>query len=237
MHRKIDEMRPLKFQRGFPTNAHGSVLVTCGETRVLCTASVSSEPPGWLLKANPPRGWVHAEYNMLPGSTTERKRRGTDGRATEIQRLIGRVLRAAVDLEKMPGVAITCDCDVLCADGGTRTAAINGAYIALVEAITYAMDEGMITASPLKTQVAAISVGIVDGQAHLDLDYALDSNADTDMNVAMNGDGEFIEIQGTAEKGAFNRAQLDTLLDYAEKGIREIMEIQQIALGQKPDAF
>jgi ribonuclease PH len=230
MMRRPEELRQILIQRGFPTAAPGSVLIQCGETRVLCTASVSKEPPAWLMKEEPPRGWINAEYNMLPGSTVERKRRGPDGRGTEIQRLIGRVLRASVDLHKMRGVAITCDCEVLCADGGTRTTAITGAFVALCDAITYALDNGQLFESPIVTPVAAVSVGIVDGQPVLDLDYDLDSRAEVDLNVAMNGAGGFIEVQGTAEKGSYSRAQLDAMLDLAQKGIREILEIQRIAL-------
>ena len=185
MSRRPDELRPILIQRGFPTAAPGSVLIQCGDTRVLCTASVSSDPPGWLMKEEPPRGWINAEYNMLPASTKERKRRGTDGRSTEIQRLIGRVLRASVDLSRMPGLAITCDCEVISADGGTRTTSITGAFVALCDAITFALDNGQLRESPILTPVAAVSVGIVDGQAVLDL---------------------------------------------AERGIREIFEIQKISM-------
>ncbi|MCR9143168.1 MAG: ribonuclease PH [bacterium] len=230
MSRRPDELRPILIKRGFPTAAPGSVLIECGDTRVLCTASVSSEPPGWLMREDPPRGWINAEYNMLPASTKERKRRGTDGRSTEIQRLIGRVLRASVDLYKMPGLAITCDCEVLSADGGTRTTSITGAFVALCDAITYALDNGQLKESPIVTPVAAVSVGIVDGVAVLDLDYPLDSNAEVDLNVAMTEAGEFIEIQGTAEKGAYSRTQLNQMLDLAERGMREIFELQKISL-------
>lgn len=167
---------------------------------------------------------------MLPASTKERKRRGTDGRSTEIQRLIGRVLRASVDLQKMPGLAITCDCEVLSADGGTRTTSITGAFVALCDAIAFAMDNGQLESSPIVSPVAAVSVGIVDGVPVLDLDYPLDSNAEVDLNVAMTEAGEFIEIQGTAEKGSYSRTQLDQMLDLAERGIREIFEIQKIAM-------
>ena len=201
---------------------------------MLCTASVSSEPPGWLLKENPPRGWINAEYNMLPASTRERKRRGTDGRSTEIQRLIGRVLRAAVDLERMPGLAITCDCEVISADGGTRTTAISGAFVALCDAIAFALDNGQLTENPIRGAVAAVSVGIVNGNPVLDLDYELDSTAEVDLNVAMTEAGHFIEIQGTAEREAFSREQLDQMLGLAEQGLREIFELQRIALQTPP---
>ena len=198
-----------------------------GKTRVLCTASISTRPPKWLADADPPRGWVSAEYAMLPGSTPDRKKRGPDGRGTEIQRLIGRALRAGIDLKAMPGVAITCDCDVICADGGTRTASITGAYVALAQAITHARSQGMISKNPLLGPVAAISVGLIDGKPTLDLDYPLDSRAEVDLNVVMNAKGQFIEVQGTAEDGPFDRSQLDELLDLAAKGIRKLITFQR----------
>jgi ribonuclease PH len=168
---------------------------------------------------------------MLPGSTPDRKRRGPDSRGTEIQRLIARVLRAAVDLEKMPGVLITCDCDVLNADGGTRTASITGAYVALARAIAVARKRGLIEKNPILGSVAAISVGIVDGKVYLDLDYPLDVRADVDMNVAMNHRGDLIEVQGTGEQGVFSREQLDAMLDLAGKGVRRLQRIQRAALA------
>jgi len=216
--------------------APGSVIITAGNTRVLCTASVQSDVPRWIKKdpetGQPMHGWVSAEYSMLPGSTPDRKRRGTDGRSTEIQRLIGRSLRAAVDLDAMPGLAITCDCDVLVADGGTRTAAITGAYVALAQALRWAVEQGRLAdlGAALPGSVAATSVGIIDGTATLDLDYPLDVRAEVDMNVAMNGQGQFIEVQGTGEQGTFDRAQLDELLDLAQDGIKQLMAIQQAAL-------
>lgn len=231
MSRPANQLREYTIQRNFPTAAPGSVLIACGETRVLCTASISSEPPGWLLREDPPRGWINAEYNMLPASTQERKRRGGDGRSTEIQRLIGRVLRASVDLSKMPGLAITCDCDVISADGGTRTTAITGAFIALSDAIGVALQDGRLKASPVTQPVAAVSVGVVDGEVYLDLDYKLDSRAEVDLNVAMNAAGEYIEVQGTAENGAYSRAQLDAMLDMAEGGLREIFALQSKVLA------
>lgn len=230
MSRAANELREYTIQRNFPTNAAGSVLIACGETRVLCTASISADPPGWLLREDPPRGWINAEYNMLPASTLERKRRGGDGRSTEIQRLIGRVLRASVDLYKMPGLAITCDCDVISADGGTRTTAITGAFIALSDAISTAMADGRLKESPITQPVAAVSVGVVDGEVYLDLDYKLDSNAEVDLNVAMNAAGDYIEVQGTAENGAYSRAQLNGMLDMAEGGLKQIFELQSAAL-------
>jgi ribonuclease PH len=213
--------------RSAKTSAAGSIEIAMGNTRVLCTASISTKPPKWLADADPPRGWVSAEYSMLPGSTPDRKRRGPDSRGTEIQRLIGRSLRAGINLEAMPGVAITCDCDVLCADGGTRTASITGAYVALTQALAHARAKGMIDKNPLLGPVAAVSVGLVDGRPTLDLDYPLDSRAEVDLNVVMNGKGQFIEVQGTAEDGPFDRDELDALLDLAAKGIRRLILAQR----------
>ena len=230
--RRPDQLRPTRIQR-YPTAAPGSVLIAQGRTKVLCTASIANEVPKWLAGkdgAEPTRGWVTAEYAMLPGSTPDRKRRGADSRGTEIQRLIARVLRAAVDLEKMPGVLITCDCDVLVADGGTRTAAITGAFVALNQAIAAARQKGVITKNPVIGPIAAISVGIIEGRPRLDLDYELDSRAEVDMNVAMDHRGRFIEVQGTAEGGAFSRDQLDRLLTLATRGIRKLIRMQR-AIG------
>lgn len=230
--RKRTDLRPTTIKH-YPTAAAGSVMIEAGKTKVLCTASISASPPKWLPKdeeGNYVSGWVTAEYNMMPGSTPDRKRRGPDSRGTEIQRLIGRVLRAAVDLEKMPGVAITCDCDVVVADGGTRTASITGAWVALAQAVAVAQKQGMITKNPLIGPVAAISVGIIDGKPTLDLDYPLDVRAEVDMNIAMNHKGEFIEVQGTGEKGTFSRSELDALLDFAGKGIRQLIKIQRTAV-------
>jgi len=230
--RRSNQLRPTKIEP-FPSAAAGSVQVVMGGTRVLCTASIERETPRWIKRdesGNPEHGWVTAEYAMLPGSTPDRKRRGPDGRSTEIQRLIGRVLRAAVDLNKMPGISITCDCDVLQADGGTRTASITGAFVALAQAIAVARADGRIKQNPIIGPVAAVSVGIIDGKACLDLDYELDVRAEVDMNVAMDSRGNYIEVQGTGEKGVFNRDQLDTLLGLAGKGIRELMKVQRAAL-------
>ncbi len=230
--RRRDQLRPVTI-RPFPAAAPGSVMIEQGQTRVLCTASVSAEPPRWIPtdeQGNPRHGWVTAEYAMLPGSTPDRKRRGPDSRGTEIQRLIGRTLRAAVDLEKMPGVAITCDCDVVVADGGTRTASITGAFVALAMAVRWARQQGRIARDPILGPVAAVSAGIIDGQPHLDLDYELDVRAEVDLNVAMNHRGRFVEVQGTGEAGVFSRAQLDAMLDLAGKGIRRLIRIQRDAL-------
>ena len=230
-------MRPVTIE-DFPSAAAGSVLISQGRTRVLCTAAIETELPKWLQnsggKGQPPtRGWVSAEYAMLPGATPDRKKRGTDSRGTEIQRLIGRVLRAAVDLEKMPGVMITCDCDVLVADGGTRTASITGAFVALSQAVALAGQKGMIPRDPIRGPVAAVSVGIVAGKRVLDLDYALDVEADVDLNVAMNHRGELVEVQGTAEGQPFSRADLDHLLDLAARGIKQLIGVQRAALARR----
>ena len=220
--------------RPFPTNAAGSVIIEQGGTRVLCTASIATDPPAWIPKdpmGLPLHGWVTAEYSMLPGSTPQRKRRGTDSRATEIQRLIGRALRAAVDLDKMPGVAITVDCDVLAADGGTRTASITGGFVALAQAIAQARSQGLIRKNPLVGPVAAVSVGYVQNQLYLDLDYPLDVRAEVDMNIVMNHKGELIEVQGTGEHGhCFTRKQLDAMLDLAGKGVSKLVRLQRKAL-------
>jgi ribonuclease PH len=226
-------MRPTTIKR-YRTRAAGSVVIAQGDTRVLCTASVADDVPRFLIDkttGEPKHGWVTAEYSMLPGSTPDRKRRGPDGRSTEIQRLIGRSLRAAVDLDKMPGIAITCDCDVLMADGGTRTAAITGAFVALAQAIGRLRRQGALKRNPILGPVAAISVGIVDGVPRLDLDYPLDSSADVDMNVVMNHKGEFIEVQGTGEQTTFSREQLDVLLKLAATGIRKLIRVQRAAIG------
>ena len=230
--RKPSQLRPVTIEP-FPAAAPGSVVITQGKTRVLCTASIADKTPPWIKtdeQGNPTHGWVTAEYNMLPGSTPDRKRRGPDSRSTEIQRLIARALRAAVDLDKMPGLAITCDCDVLYADGGTRTASITGAFVALAQAIEAARAAGRIAHNPILGPVAAVSVGIVDDKAYLDLDYPLDVRAQVDMNVAMNHRGQFIEVQGTGEHGTFDRKQLDELLGLAEKGIRKLITLQRTAL-------
>lgn len=229
MSRATNKLREIKIT-AFATNAPGSVLIDCGETRVLCTAHIARDTPSWLKDQDAPRGWVNAEYNMLPGSTLDRKKRGTDGRSTEIQRLIARVLRGAVDLQAMPGLFIQCDCEIIKADGGTRTTAINGAFVALAQALQVARNRGLIAKDPIKVAVGAISVGIVDGKAVLDLDYALDRRAEVDLNVAMTTADTFLEIQGTGEAGDFNRDQLNEMLDLAQAGIREIHQVQQTFL-------
>ena len=228
--RPADELRPTTIEP-HPSAAAGSVLISQGQTRVICTASVSTDLPPWMLPRDgspPTRGWVTAEYAMMPGSTPQRKRRGPDSRGTEIQRLIARCLRAAVDLTALPGVMITCDCDVLVADGGTRTASITGAFVALSQAIAQAKRDDLIAGDPIASHIAAVSVGIVDGEPCLDLDYELDVNAQVDMNVR----GEFVEVQGTAEGATFSRGRLDDLLDLAAKGIERLIEIQRNAVAR-----
>ncbi len=229
--RRGNQLRDVTIKR-YPTGAPGSVVISQGGTRVLCTASVASEVPKWMIgkSGEAERGWVTAEYSMLPGSTPQRKRRGPDGRSTEIQRLIGRSLRAAVDLDRMPGVMVTCDCDVLAADGGTRTASVTGAYVALAQALAEAKRRGLLSKNPLIGPVAAVSVGIIDGKPRLDLDYELDVRADVDMNVAMNHRGHLIEVQGTGERNTFSRAELDQLLDLAGTGIRKLIRVQREAI-------
>jgi ribonuclease PH len=232
--REPDQMRPVQIERQYTMHAEGSVLIACGNTRVLCTASVEERVPPWLR--NKGEGWVTAEYGMLPRSTGSRMRREASvgkqgGRTLEIQRLIGRSLRAVVDRGAIGERTITVDCDVLQADGGTRTAAITGAYVALADACRWLEGRGKIDRSPIHGQVAAVSVGIFGTTPVLDLDYAEDSTAETDMNVVMNDGGGFIEVQGTAEGHAFRRGELDQLLDLASKGIDELLAAQIEALA------
>ncbi|MBL8201126.1 MAG: ribonuclease PH [Chromatiales bacterium] len=228
------ELRKVSFETAFTRHAEGSVLACFGETRVLCTASVETGVPSFLR--NTGKGWITAEYGMLPRATHTRTRRESaqgkqTGRTLEIQRLIGRSLRAAANLEALGERTITLDCDVLQADGGTRTAAISGSYVALVLAVQSLVATRAIASSPLHGQVAAVSVGIYRGQPVLDLDYAEDSGAETDMNVVMNEAGQFIEVQGTAEGHAFRREELDRLLDLAVAGVRGIMDAQNAAVA------
>ncbi len=230
--RQADELRPLSIQRPFVGAAPGSLLIQAGKTSIICTASIEESVPRWKKNMENPTGWVTAEYNMLPGSTSPRKSRRTDGRSTEIQRLIGRSLRAAVDFEALGERTITIDCDVVQADGGTRTLAITGGFIALVDALA-TVDALKNSDRPvLKQSVAAISVGIVNGAPVLDLDYPEDSTAGADMNVVMSGDGQFIEVQGTAETATFGREMLNNLLDLAEKGTRDLTQFQKEILGE-----
>ena len=228
------QMRAVSFTRHFTRHAEGSVLVSFGDTRVICTASVDNSQPRWMRDNN--RGWVTAEYGMLPRSTHERMSREAargkqGGRTMEIQRLIGRALRAAVDLEKLGPRTITLDCDVIQADGGTRTASISGAFVALRDAVGQLLEEGILDANPIIQNVASVSVGIYEGTPVLDLDYAEDSSADTDMNVVMDASGRFIEVQGTAEATPFSLGEMNAMLALAENGIREIITAQDAAFA------
>ncbi|MEM9088535.1 MAG: ribonuclease PH [Cyanobacteria bacterium P01_F01_bin.53] len=232
-NRQPDELRAIKFEREFTRYAAGSVMAHCGNTRVLCTASVSEGVPRFLKDSG--QGWLTAEYRMLPGATHTRKSREfmkLSGRTQEIQRLIGRSLRAALDMDVLGERTINIDADVIQADGGTRTTSITGAYVALEDAITQLIKDGQLTTSPIRHQIAAISVGLLEGEAFLDLNYPEDFAADIDFNVVMNGDLEFIEVQGTAEAGSFTRPQLNAMLEYAEKGIGEVIQLQKAALAE-----
>jgi ribonuclease PH len=234
--RRKDELRPIKIKRGYTSVSPGSVLIEAGKTTILCTASVEPGVPPWL--AGKGKGWITAEYSMLPGSTYPRKRRDrgpkVDGRTTEIQRLIGRSLRAVADLEALGERMITVDCDVLQADGGTRTASITAAFIALVDALHSIKDELPDRKRyPLTANVAAISVGIVDGRAAMDLDYVEDVSAAVDMNVVMTGAGQFVEVQGTGEEATFSEKELASLLKLAKSGVKQLTEIQKKALGRR----
>ena len=231
--RQPDQMRHVGFTRHYTRHAEGSVLVEFGDTRVICTATVEGRVPRFLKGQG--RGWVTAEYGMLPRSTNERMGREASrgkqgGRTLEIQRLIGRSLRAVVDLEALGERTITLDCDVIQADGGTRTASISGAYVALTDAVSRLLEEGGLKRNPIHGMLASVSVGIFQGTPILDLDYAEDSNAETDMNVVMNSNDSFIEIQGTAEGHAFNQQELNAMLDLAKKGISDILQAQRIAI-------
>ena len=233
--RPADQLRAVSIERHYTRHAEGSVLVSFGDTRVLCNASIEERTPAWLRGKG--EGWITAEYGMLPRATNERMQReaargGQGGRTMEIQRLIGRSLRACVDRAALGERVITLDCDVIQADGGTRTAAITGAYVALVDAVTVLMKRTSLKRNPIIGAVAAVSVGIVNGVPVLDLDYAEDSACDTDMNVVMNDGGGFIEVQGTAEGHAFRRDELDALLDLAGKGIADLVTAQRAALAE-----
>jgi ribonuclease PH len=235
--RALDQLRPVSFVRDYTVMAPGSVLVSFGRTKVLCTASVEDRVPPWMRGSG--KGWVTAEYSMLPGSTPERASREAakgkqSGRTQEIQRLIARSLRAVCDLVVLGEVQVTVDCDVLQADGGTRTASICGAYVALHDAFSRLQQAGTLRQNPLTDSVAAISVGIIDGVPMLDLPYAEDSRAEVDMNVVMTGAGRFVEVQGTAEGMAFSRGELDSLLALAESGIKELSALQAAVLAAPP---
>lgn len=232
--RRPGQLRPVRIERGYTRHAEGSVLVSFGDTRVLCTASAEPGVPRFLRGKN--QGWVTAEYGMLPRSTHSRMDREAargkqGGRTQEIQRLIGRSLRAAMDLGKLGENTVTIDCDVIQADGGTRTAAITGACVALADAIAHLRDAKRIKENPLLNMVASVSVGVYAGEPVLDLDYQEDSRAETDMNVVMNSDGGFIEIQGTAEGAAFSEDEFNTMLGLARNGIADLFRIQQMALA------
>lgn len=233
-NRLPDQMRDVRITRNYTKHAEGSVLIEFGDTKVICTATAEERVPRWMKGEG--RGWVTAEYGMLPRSTGSRMGREAargkqGGRTMEIQRLIGRSLRAAVDLKALDGVTITVDCDVIQADGSTRTASITGGFVAMADAIAHLIDKGGLQSSPILSHVASVSVGILEQQAILDLEYVEDSSAETDMNVVMNEAGEFIEVQGTAEGVCFNRDELNTMLDYAGKGIHELIAIQKQALA------
>lgn len=233
--RNNNELRPVTIERNYTMHAEGSVMISCGNTKVLCNASIEDKVPGWLRGKG--QGWVTAEYGMLPRSTNSRMGREASrgkqgGRTLEIQRLIARSLRAVVDLKALGERILTVDCDVIQADGGTRTASITGAYVAMCDAVNSLLKEGKIKTNPIHGTVAAVSVGIFKNQAVLDLDYPEDSNAETDMNVVMNEAGHFIEVQGTAEGHAFRRDELNELLNLAEQGINELIEAQYKALAE-----
>ncbi|QNM15424.1 MULTISPECIES: ribonuclease PH [Fusobacterium] len=233
--RNTNELRQIKVTKDFNIYAEGSVLMEFGNTKVICTASVSEKVPPFLK--NQGKGWLTAEYSMLPRATGERNTREAakgklSGRTMEIQRLIGRALRAAIDLDKLGERTITIDCDVIQADGGTRTTSISGGFIALALAMKKLLKEGIIKENPIISNVAAISVGIVNNTPMLDLKYSEDSIAEVDMNIIMNGKGEFVEVQGTGEEATYTRAQLNQLIDLAEEGIKDIIEIQNKIIGE-----
>lgn len=235
--RRNEELRPVTLERGVAPYAEGSCLVSFGMTRVLCTASVEEGVPGWRRGTG--EGWITAEYAMLPRATktrTSRERSQIGGRTQEIQRLIGRSIRAMVDDFRFGEYTVKLDCDVLVADGGTRTASITGACVAAIDAFEWLVTAGRIPASPVKRRIAAVSVGIVDGAPRLDLDYEEDVRAAVDMNVVMSSQGGFVEVQGTGEHGTFDRAELDALMELAVRGLRELDLAQRRALGLPPDA-
>jgi ribonuclease PH len=233
-NRAPDELRQIEIIRRYTKHAEGSVLVKFGDTHVICTASIDEKVPPFLRGKN--QGWVTAEYGMLPRSTGSRMQREAahgkqSGRTQEIQRLIGRSLRSVIDLDKLGERTIQIDCDVIQADGGTRTAAITGGFVALHDAVSYLLGKKLIAASPLRDYVAAISVGVYEGTPVLDLDYIEDSGCDTDMNVVMTGSGGFVEVQGTAEGAPFRREEMDAMLDLAHSGISQLIAKQKTALG------
>jgi len=233
-NREPGQLRAIRITRHYTRHAEGSVLIECGDTKVLCTASVEEKVPGFLKGKG--QGWVTAEYGMLPRSTNTRMDREASrgkqsGRTQEIQRLIGRALRAVVDMKALGERTIQIDCDVIQADGGTRTAGITGAYVALHDAVSFLLAKKLISVTPLQDAVAAVSVGVYQGVPVLDLDYAEDAACDTDMNVVMTGNGGMVEVQGTAEGKPFTRAEMNALLDHAQNGIRQLIAAQRAALG------
>ncbi|HWJ04090.1 MAG TPA: ribonuclease PH [Verrucomicrobiae bacterium] len=235
--RKVDQLRPVQITRSYLVHPEGSVLIEVGKTKVICTATVEEKVPPFQKGSG--QGWITAEYSMLPRATSSRTVREATrgklgGRTMEIQRLIGRALRSIVDLKALGERTITLDCDVIQADGGTRTASITGAYVALVEALLRLKEKGTLTKLPITDSLAAVSVGIVDGNPLLDLCYEEDSRAQVDMNVVMTGQGKLVEVQGTAEEHPFSREELDTLLNIAAKGIKEISAVQASVLGWQP---
>jgi ribonuclease PH len=235
--RRPDQIRPIRFQNHIAPNATGSTLVEWGNTRVICGVTVEETVPRWMKEQNVTGGWITAEYSMLPYSTLQRKPRDVskgkiDGRSQEIQRLIGRAMRAAINLEKIGARTIWVDCDVLQADGGTRTAAITGSYVALALAVRKLSVEGKLTENPLLNAVAAVSVGIIADEPMLDLNYVEDVAAAVDMNIVMNAAGEFIEVQGTGEEATFTRGQLDMLLEFGRTGIQQLLDAQNRALAE-----
>jgi ribonuclease PH len=235
--RKSSDLRPVKITRNFIKHAEGSVLFEMGDTKVICTASIEEKVPVFLKGTG--KGWITSEYAMIPRSSQERIPRESSkgklgGRTHEIQRLIGRSLRAVVDLDSLGERTLWIDCDVIQADGGTRTASITGSFIALSDALTLIQKKGMIKKIPIKDYLAAVSVGRINGEVYLDLDYSEDSVAQTDMNVVMTGKEQFVEIQGTAEKGSFSREDLDQFLIYAKKGILELIQFQKELIGHLP---
>jgi ribonuclease PH len=236
--RRPDELRPVTFEAGFAPHATGSVLVRYGSTQVICAATIEPGVPTWMKQQGVKGGWLTAEYSMLPYATHERKARDInkgrlDGRTVEIQRLIGRSLRAAIDLDKLGQNTLWLDCDVLQADGGTRTAAITGAYVASRLAVQRLIDQGRLRESPLTDSVAAVSVGLFGGAALLDLAYVEDKDAQVDFNVVMTGQGQFVEVQGTGEESTFTHAQLDELLALAQKGLKELSALQAAFLARR----
>ncbi len=235
--RKPSDLRPVKITRNFIKHAEGSVLIEMGDTKVICTASIEEKVPPFLKGSG--KGWITSEYAMIPRSSQDRIPRESSkgklgGRTHEIQRLIGRSLRAVVDLDSLGERTLWIDCDVIQADGGTRTASITGSFIALADAFTLIKKKGLIKKIPIKDYLAAISVGRINGEVYLDLDYSEDSTAQTDMNVVMTGKEQFVEIQGTAEKGSFSREDLDQFLIYAKKGILELIDLQKELIGHLP---